>query len=207
LIKIIVNIYQCDDLTIFINDITLLDIRVGDLYDLLKAKFKNINIVFINPDIIFGLDHILGIIKIIKENSKREEKGIIKNSDIEFLLRICYTNQISTAFEKLEHCKRSDDNNNNSFIYILFSKSLSDIKNASTFVERYDSGEKDGAEKDAEENTEIINTLIGMSDNKKAFILKLFFNKELKDVRDLFFIEDNNKFQKFLLERAAISLR
>jgi tRNA threonylcarbamoyladenosine modification (KEOPS) complex Cgi121 subunit len=207
LIKIIVNIYQCDDLTVFINDITLLDIRVGDLYDLLKAKFKNINIVFINPDIIFGLDHILGIIKIIKENSKREEKGIIKNSDIEFLLRICYTNQISTAFEKLEHCKRSDDNNNNSFIYILFSKSLSDIKNASTFVERYDSGEKDGAEKDAEENTEIINTLIGMSDNKKAFILKLFFNKELKDVRDLFFIEDNNKFQKFLLERAAISLR
>jgi tRNA threonylcarbamoyladenosine modification (KEOPS) complex Cgi121 subunit len=207
LIKIIVNIYQCDDLTVFINDITLLDIHVGDLYDLLKAKFKNINIVFINPDIIFGLDHILGIIKIIKENSKREEKGIIKNSDIEFLLRICYTNQISTAFEKLEHCKRSDDNNNNSFIYILFSKSLSDIKNASTFVERYDSGEKDGAEKDAEENTEIINTLIGMSDNKKAFILKLFFNKELKDVRDLFFIEDNNKFQKFLLERAAISLR
>lgn len=202
MIKIIVNIYQCDDLTVFINDITLLDICVGDLYDLLKAKFKNINIVFINPDIIFGLDHILGIIKIIKENSKREEKGIIKNSDIEFLLRICYTNQISTAFEKLEHCKRSDDNNINSFIYILFSKSLSDIKNASTFIEGYDAGKKD-----SEENAEIINTLIGMSNNKKAFILKLFFNKELKDVRDLFFIEDNNKFQKFLLERAAISLR
>lgn len=197
MIKIIVNIYQCDDLTVFINYITLLDIRVGDLYDLIKAKFKNINIVFINPDIIFGLDHILGIIRIIKENSKREEKGIIKNSDIEFLLRVCYTNQISTAFEKLEHCKRSDDNNNNSFIYILFSKSLSDIENASTFTEGYDAGE----------NTEIINTLIGMSDKKKALILKLFFNKELKDVRDLFFIEDNNKFQKFLLERAAISLR
>ena len=197
MIKIIVNIYQCDDLTVFINYITLLDIRVGDLYDLIKAKFKNINIVFINPDIIFGLDHILGIIRIIKENSKREEKGIIKNSDIEFLLRVCYTNQISTAFEKLEHCKRSDDNNNNSFIYILFSKSLSDIENASTFTEGYDAGE----------NTEIIDTLIGMSDKKKALILKLFFNKELKDVRDLFFIEDNNKFQKFLLERAAISLR
>ncbi|MGN6821802.1 MAG: hypothetical protein ACTHJ7_03340, partial [Candidatus Nitrosocosmicus sp.] len=194
---IIVNIYQCDDLTVFINYITLLDIRVGDLYDLIKAKFKNINIVFINPDFIFGLDHILGIIRIIKENSKREEKGIIKNSDIEFLLRICYTNQISTAFEKLEHCKRSGDNNNNSFIYILFSKSLSDIENASTFTEGYDAGE----------NTKIINTLIGMSDKKKAFILKLFFNKELKDVRELFFIEDNNKFQKFLLERAAISLR
>ncbi|MGN6613578.1 MAG: hypothetical protein ACTHKC_00880, partial [Candidatus Nitrosocosmicus sp.] len=103
MIKIIVNIYQCDDLNVFINYITLLDIRVGDLYDLIKAKFKNINIVFINPDFIFGLDHILGIIRIIKENSKREEKGIIKNSDIEFLLRICYTNQISTAFEKLEH--------------------------------------------------------------------------------------------------------
>ncbi|MGN6348705.1 MAG: hypothetical protein ACTHLL_03025 [Candidatus Nitrosocosmicus sp.] len=175
----------------------MLDIRVGDLYDLIKAKFKNINIVFINPDFIFGLDHILGIIRIIKENSKREEKGIIKNSDIEFLLRICYTNQISIAFEKLEHCKRSGDNNNNSFIYILFSKSLSDIENASTFTEGYDAGE----------NTKIINTLIGMSDKKKEFILKLFFNKELKDVRELFFIEDNNKFQKFLLERAAISLR
>lgn len=149
------------------------------------------------------MGHILGIIQIINENNKKKEKVMIKSSDIEFLLRICYTNQISNAFEKLEHKKQTANHDYNSFIYILFSKCLSDIKKASIQIERYKKKEeeKDGRKREG------INTLIGMHQGKKAYILKHFFNKELNDVKDVFFIKDDIKFQKFLIERAAIALR
>jgi tRNA threonylcarbamoyladenosine modification (KEOPS) complex Cgi121 subunit len=157
--------------------------------------------VFINPNLIFGLDHIFGIIKIIKENSKREEKRMIKSLDIEFLLRICYTNQISLAFEKLGYNK-SFDNNHARFICILFSKNSTNIEKASDYIDSHKIKEEDIARKKEEKSF-----LLEMSENKKKYILKVFFNKDFKDVQNLFFIKDNVKFQKFLIERAAIALR
>jgi hypothetical protein len=79
-------------------------------------------------------------------------------------------------------------------IKILFSKCLTSIKNAYIDLKNY--GEED-----------YDNTLIQISKAKKLYILKLFFDKNLKDLDLLYILKDNFEFQKFLIERSAIALK
>src|SRR6476620_1355061 len=194
------DLHQCEDLKILVKKI----------YNDIKFKYKDINIVIVNPNIVFGLEHILSIIKIISGKIKRNKKREIKNLDIEFLLRICYTDQIANAFQKLNDTK-DKINKDSEFICILFSKNSSDIENALKDLKKYELQENAIKEKkpEDEENNRIIKTdsLIEISNQKKQYILKNLFKKELEDVNELFFIKDNFKFQKFLIERAAIALK
>ena len=204
------DLHQCEDLKILVKEIYILDINIKKIYNDIKFKYKDINIVIVNPNIVFGLEHILSIIKIISGKIKRNKKREIKNLDIEFLLRICYTDQIANAFQKLNDVK--DKNNKDSeFICILFSKNPSDIENALKDLKKYDLQENALKEKKPEDevNNRTIKTdsLIEISNRKKQYILKNLFKKELEDVDELFFIKDNFKFQKFLIERAAIALK
>ena len=204
------DLHQCEDLKILVKEIYILDINIKKIYNDIKFKYKDINIVIVNPNIVFGLEHILSIIKIISGKIKRNKKREIKNLDIEFLLRICYTDQIANAFQKLNDVK--DKNNKDSeFICILFSKNSSDIENALKDLKKYDLQENALKEKKPEDevNNRTIKTdsLIEISNRKKQYILKNLFKKELEDVDELFFIKDNFKFQKFLIERAAIALK
>jgi tRNA threonylcarbamoyladenosine modification (KEOPS) complex Cgi121 subunit len=204
------DLHQCEDLKILVKEIYILDINIKEIYNDIKFKYKDINIVIVNPNIVFGLEHILSIIKIISGKIKRNKKREIKNLDIEFLLRICYTDQIANAFQKLNDAK--DKNNKDSeFICILFSKNPSDIENALKDLKKYDLQENALKEKKPEDkvNNRTIKTdsLIEISNRKKQYILKNLFKKELEDVNELFFIKDNFKFQKFLIERAAIALK
>jgi len=93
----------------------------------------------------------------------------------------------------------------------LFSKNPSDIENALKDLKKYDLQENALKEKKPEDevNNRTIKTdsLIEISNRKKQYILKNLFKKELEDVNELFFIKDNFKFQKFLIERAAIALK
>ena len=182
------DIYQYDEINVLVKGFFLLDNDIKKLYDNLKSIHNDINIVIVNANIVFGIEHIFGILKIINEEIKRKEKKGIKNFDVEFLLRICYTNQISFAFQLLS------DNKTNDVICILFSKSLSNIKKIYIDLKNY--GEED-----------ISNSLIQISEAKKLNILKLFFNKDLKDLGNLDIIKDNLKFQNFLIERSAIVLK
>ncbi len=50
------------------------------------------------------------------------------------------------------------------------------------------------------------NDLIQISRAKKLHIINLFFKKDLKDM-NMALINDDLKFQKFLIERAAIALK
>ena len=87
-----------------------------------------------------------------------------------------------------------NDNKTNDFIFILFSKNLTDIKKIYIDLKNY--GKED-----------ISNSLIQISEAKKLNILKLFFNKDLKDLGNLSIIKDDLKFQNFLIERSAIVLK
>ncbi len=158
------DIYQCEELKVLVKGFFLLDNDIKKLYDKIRSIHKDVNLVIVNANIVFGLDHIFGIIKIINEEIKRKEEREIKNFDIEFLLRICYTDQISYAFQMV-----NDNKSNNSFICILFSKCLTDIKNAYIDLKNYGKEDYD-------------NTLVQISKAKKLYILKLFFNKDLKDL-------------------------
>ena len=204
------DLYQIGDLKVLVKGFYVIDNNIKEIYDDFKAKHKEINIVILNPNIVFGLGHILSIIKIINEKINKKGKREIKNLDIEFLLRICYTDRIDNAFQKLNDDEYKN-NNNDKFICILFSNNLLDLENAFKDLKEYIHQENTLKEKGSKYKLQDIaiktNSLIEMTDKKKQHILNLFFKKELKDVNELFFIKDNSKFQRFLVERSAIALK
>ncbi len=183
--KNIKDIHNYGEIKVLVKGFFLLDNNIKKLYDNLKVNHRDTNIVIVNSNIVFGLEHILGIIKIINEEMKLKMPREIKNFDVEFLLRICYTNQILNAFQVL------NDNKNNNFVCILFSKCFLNIEQA--YIDLKNHGKEN-------------NDLIQISEAKKLHIIKLFFKKDLKDL-DTIFIKDDQKFQKFLIERSAIALK
>lgn len=170
---------------VLVRGFSLLDNNIKKLYDILKSDHKETNIVIVNSNIVFGLEHIFGIIRIINEEMRVKAHREITNYDVEFLLRICYTNQILSAFKIL------NDSKNNNFVCILFSKCISNVEHAYMDLKGY-----------GKEN----NDLLKISQAKKLHIINLFFKKDLKDMNTAL-INDDLKFQKFLIERAAIALK
>jgi tRNA threonylcarbamoyladenosine modification (KEOPS) complex Cgi121 subunit len=178
------DMYDYGELRVLIKGFFLLDNNVRKLYGILKSNHKDVNIVIVNSNIVFGLEHVFGILRIIHTEMEIGKQREIKNFEIEFLLRICYTDQISNAFKIL------DDKKNYNYICILFSKSLSSVKD--TYIQLKNFGT---------ENSDLIQT----SEAKKSHILEVFFKKNVKD-SDNQFIKDDQKFQQFLIERSAISI-
>ena len=182
--RLIKDLYDYGELKVLIKGFFLLDNNIRKLYGILKSDHKDVNIVIVNSNIVFGLEHVFGILRIIHTEMEIGKQREIKNFEIEFLLRICYTDQISNAFKILE------DNKNYSFICILFSKSLSAVKDTYTQLKNL-----------GIENSDLIQT----SEAKKLHILEVFFKKDVKDSNNQF-IKDDQKFQQFLIERSAIAI-
>jgi tRNA threonylcarbamoyladenosine modification (KEOPS) complex Cgi121 subunit len=178
------DMYDYGELKVLIKGFFLLDNNIRKLYGILKSNHKDVNIVIVNSNIVFGLEHVFGILRIIHTEMEIGKQREIKNFEIEFLLRICYTDQISNAFKILE------DNKNYNFICILFSKSLCSVKDTYTQLKNL-----------GIENNDLIQT----SEAKKLHILEVFFKKDVKDSNNQF-IKDDQKFQQFLIERSAISI-
>ena len=178
------DMYDYGELKVLIKGFFLIDNNIRKLYGILKSNHKDVNIVIVNSNIVFGLEHVFGILRIIHTEMEIGKQREIKNFEIEFLLRICYTDQISNAFKIL------DDNKNYSFICILFSKSLSSVKD--TYIQLKNFGI---------ESSDLIET----SEAKKLHILEVFFKKDVKDSNNQF-IKDDQKFQQLLIERSAISI-
>lgn len=181
----ITDMHHYGELKVLVKGFFLTDNNIKKIYDDLKSKHKDTNIVIVNSNIVFGLEHIFGIIKIINEEIKLKVYREVNNLDVEFLLRICYTNQILNAFQIL------NDSKNNNFVCILFSKCTSNIERVYRDLKNY-----------GKEN----NDLILISESKKLHIISLFFQKDIKNV-DISFVMDDQKFQKFLIERSAIALK
>ena len=182
--RLIKDLYNYGELKVLIKGFFLLDNNIRKLYGALKSDHKDVNIVIVNSNIVFGLEHVFGILRIIHTEMEIGKQREIKNFEIEFLLRICYTDQISNAFKILE------DNKNYSFICILFSKSLSSVKD--TYIQLKNFGI---------ESSDLIQT----SEAKKLHILEVFFKKDVKDSNNQF-IKDDQKFQQLLIERSAIAI-
>jgi tRNA threonylcarbamoyladenosine modification (KEOPS) complex Cgi121 subunit len=178
------DMYEYGELKVLIKGFFLSDNNIRKLHGALKSNHKDVNIVIVNSNIVFGLEHVFGILRIIHTEMEIGKQREIKNFEIEFLLRICYTDQISNAFKIL------DDNKNHNFVCILFSNSLSSVKD--TYIQLKNFGI---------ENSDLIQT----SEAKKLHILEVFFKKDATDSNNQF-IKDDQKFQQFLIERSAISI-
>ena len=118
------RLIKIDALKAIIAGISFFDTDVRNIYDKIKSEDKTINIIFVNSRLVYGLDHILGILKIINEGEKRNIKSNIRNVEIEFLIRICYTNQIKDALKS-----NFGNSKNKTFVVVLISKSWSKLSN------------------------------------------------------------------------------
>jgi tRNA threonylcarbamoyladenosine modification (KEOPS) complex Cgi121 subunit len=161
------------------------DTDVRNIYDNIKSKDRTINIIFISSKLVYGMDHILGILKIIDEEKKRNLKSDIKNVEIEFLLRICYTSQIKDALKA-----NFGDSKNKTFVVVLLSKL--ECKLSNTFRTLMPYGIEDS-------------NLIHPDTTKKDYILNYFFKDKFK-VNPQSLFNNEEKYLKFLIEKAAISL-
>ncbi|HEY9387724.1 MAG TPA: KEOPS complex subunit Cgi121 [Nitrososphaeraceae archaeon] len=74
------------------------DIR--EFLNKIRNMSDRVHIQAINANAVYGIKHILGVLKITLEN---ESRGMIISSkaEIDFLLRMSYTNQISLAIENV----------------------------------------------------------------------------------------------------------
>lgn len=181
---------------------TFSDSNVRHVYQEIKdnPKYKKkIDLVFLNSKLVFGLDHIVGIMKILSERKKRNIISEIKNLEIEFLMRVCCTNQISEALTV-----NFGDESNKDFVIII----ISDDEN--TFLEiemdfaRYGLPVPESIGNNISTKTKN-NDLISADEHKREFIIDKFFKEKIKDSNSPILIS-NTEFLKFLIERAAISI-
>lgn len=179
------RIINMDSLKAIIVGFCFSDAYVKNTYDEIKSEDKTIHIIFVNSKLVYGIDHILGILRIINEEEKRSIKSNIKNVEIEFLLRICYTNQIKDALKA-----NFGDSKNKAFVVVLISKLGDKLSNTLDTLRSY--GIEDS-------------NLISPSTSKKDYILNYFFKDKFKGNSRLL-LNNEEKYLKFLIEKAAISL-
>jgi len=179
------RLIKMDALNVIIAGISFFDTDVRNIYDKIKSEDKTINIIFVNSKLVYGFDHLLGILKIINEEEKRKIKSNIKSVEIEFLLRICYTNQIKDALKS-----NFGDNKNKTFVVVLISELGTKLSN--TFDALMSYGIEDS-------------NLIHADTTKKDYIFNYFFKDKFK-VNSYLLLNNEEKYLKFLIEKAAISL-
>ena len=179
------RLIKMDALNAIIAGISFFDTDVRNIYDKIKSEDKTINIIFVNSKLVYGFDHILGILKIINEEEKRKIKSNIKSVEIEFLLRICYTNQIKDALKS-----NFGDNKNKNFVVVLISELGTKLSNTLDALMSY--GIEDS-------------NLIHADTTKKDYIFNHFFKDKFK-VNSYLLLNNEEKYLKFLIEKAAISL-
>ena len=63
-----------------------------------RKTFCNIFVQFVAPEVVYGIEHLLGVLKITME-SKRRNILIAKTTEMDFLLRLSCTDQISLALK------------------------------------------------------------------------------------------------------------
>jgi tRNA threonylcarbamoyladenosine modification (KEOPS) complex Cgi121 subunit len=176
--------------------------NVKHVYQEIKANpnyNKKIDLVFLNSKLVFGLEHILGIMKILGERKKRNIISDIKNLEIEFLMRVCCTDQISEALRV-----NFGDRSNKEFVVIIISADEATLQEIEKEFARYGISEHDESG-----NTNNIQTsnkdLIAVDTYKRDYIIDQFFREKIKDSKSPI-LKSNTEFLKFLVERAAISI-
>ncbi len=170
--------------------------NVREIHQKIKTKpmYKETDLVFLNPILIFGKDHLVGIMKIINEEKKRKKISEIKNLEVEFLLRLCCTDQIKEALNR-----NFGDMENRDYVILIMSNSKQTLQDIELELSNY------GTVHTSSNDFNLL-TKIAATKNKRDHILNTFFKDKFKDP-NLPILNKDDGFLKFLIERAAIALR
>jgi tRNA threonylcarbamoyladenosine modification (KEOPS) complex Cgi121 subunit len=137
--------------------------------------------------------------KILSERKKRNIISDIKNLEIEFLMRVCCTDQISEALRV-----NFGDRSNKEFVVIIISDDEVTLQEIEKEFARYGISEHD--ESGSANNIQTCNKdLISADAHKRDYIIDQFFREKIKDSKSPI-LKSNTEFLKFLVERAAISI-
>src|ERR671913_555745 len=71
----------------------------GKLVDILRAQHSNVSIQGINPNAVYGEEHVLGVLRIVLEAEKRKIM-LTKRCETELLIRLTGTNQIAEGIRR-----------------------------------------------------------------------------------------------------------
>lgn len=173
-----------------------IDKNAKETYNEIRAnpKYKKVDLIFLDSKLVFGREHIVGIMKILSERKKRNIVSQIKNIEIEFLLRVCCTDQINEALKV-----NFGDKSNKDFVIIIISDDY----------HLFEEIERDFAMYGNLDNEKVSQTkikdLIAADTYKRDYIIEKFFKEKVKD-KNSTVLNSNDEFLKFLVERAAISL-
>lgn len=191
--------------------VTFFDSNVKRVYEEIKTKpaYNKTDLVFLRSNLVFGLEHIVGIMKILNERKKRNSISDIKNIEIEFLMRVCCTDQISEALKI-----NFGDKSNKDYVVIILSDDDQKLKDIQREFERYGTvisnnntkTKSDSGNNRYQKMEDKNDDLIAADNTKKEFIIDMFFKEKIKDP-NAELLKSDAKFLKFLIERAAISLR
>jgi molybdopterin converting factor small subunit/tRNA threonylcarbamoyladenosine modification (KEOPS) complex Cgi121 subunit len=77
---------------------TILD-DPGKLVDTLRAQHSNVSIQAVNPNAVYGEEHVLGVLRIVLEAEKRKIM-LTNRCETELLIRLTGTNQIAEAIRR-----------------------------------------------------------------------------------------------------------
>ena len=78
----------------------------GKLVDMLRAQYSNVSIQAINADIVYGEEHVRGVLKIVLEAEERKIM-LTNRRETELLIRLTGTNQIGEAITRAGLKKRA----------------------------------------------------------------------------------------------------
>lgn len=205
------NIVTVGSLKVTVFMVTFFDSNVKRVYEEIKTKpaYNKMDLVFLRSNLVFGLEHIIGIMKILNERKKRNSISDIKNIEIEFLMRVCCTDQISEALKI-----NFGDKSNKDYVVIILSDDVQKLKDIQREFERYGTvisnnntkTKSDSGNNSHQKMEDKNDDLIAADNTKKEFIIDMFFKEKIKDP-NAELLKSDAKFLKFLIERAAISLK
>ena len=71
----------------------------GKLVDMLRAQHSNVSVQAVNPNAVYGEEHVLGVLRIVLEAEKRKIM-LTNRRETELLIRLTGTNQIAEAIRR-----------------------------------------------------------------------------------------------------------
>jgi tRNA threonylcarbamoyladenosine modification (KEOPS) complex Cgi121 subunit len=155
----------------------------SQLIDDLRRISDVVHIQAVEPNIVYGINHILGILKVTLE-SERRNITFTNRIEMDFLLRLVCTDQISSAL------KYGGIKNGLQACFVIFSKDRKELLKVSRHVQKlffiHHYTDNNSLLKPTEAKKKLISNNIGLTTAK---------------------IFDNRKFVKYLLERGALITR
>jgi tRNA threonylcarbamoyladenosine modification (KEOPS) complex Cgi121 subunit len=146
-----------------------------------KLSFKGVSIQVINARAAYGIDHILGVLKVTLECQKRSLTLTLK-PEIDLLLRLSLTNQISLA---LDHAGLKT---NQPAIIIIYSTNKRKVYNVESRIMKTVPNVSD--------------TVLNIDKESKIHIFRLLANQRIRTPN-----QDDSFITRYLIERSALIIK